>query len=186
MIPHTQKFSVTLSEDYGISIEKTLPFFSGPFQDCLVGSKDLREAIAPHLKEWGWEKGVDALLECCFQLEHKIDNDIMMYIADLRKKGVKCFVVTNNEKYRFQYMLEKMGFKDAFDKTYASGCVGSRKPDQKFFASIYSELDGIQKEEILFFDDAAENVQGAKDFGINAELYTTFEDFIEKIKKYNL
>ncbi len=184
LIPHTMRFSLALAQEYNISIEKTLPFFSGPFQECLVGGKDLKEAIAPYLGGWGWDKGVDNFLDYWFQSEHKIDEDLVKYIQELRDDGIQCFLATNNEKYRFQYMLKKMGFLDSFDKTYASAHLGSKKPEQEFFAKIYNELDNVQKNEIIFLDDSIENIQGAKDFGINAELYTTFEDFKEKMKGY--
>ena len=49
---------------------------------------------------------------------------------------------------------------------------------------IFQDLENIKKEEILFWDDKAENVQGAKDFGINAELFTSFLDFKGKMKRY--
>ena len=102
----------------------------------------------------------------------------------MREKKVVCLLATNNEKYRFAYMLDKMGFDKIFDKAYCSALLLCKKPDQQFFSKIYNDLENINKEEVLFFDDKAENVQAAKDFGINAELYTTFEDFKEKMKQY--
>ena len=115
LIPTKQKFSKTLAEKHGIPTEKTLPFFEGPFQDCLIGKKDLRETVAPYLNEWGWGKGVDALLDYWFKLESDSDKDLINYIQKLRQKGVLCFLATNNEKYRFQYMFDKLGFAKSFD-----------------------------------------------------------------------
>lgn len=179
-----RKFSITLAEKHDISLEKTLPFFTGPFQDCLVGNKDLKETVAPYLKEWGWTKGVDALLDYWFQLERDTDEELISYIQELRHKGILCFLATNNEKYRFQYMLDKMGLANVFDRTYASAHLGHAKPSQDFFLKIFDELNNISKNEILFVDDSTENIEGAKDFGINAEIYTTFEDFKAKMKQY--
>jgi len=77
-----------------------------------------------------------------------------------------------------------MGFKNSFDKTYSSAHLGHKKPNQEFFLKIFEDLKNIQKEEILFWDDTAGHIQGAKDFGIQTELYTSFEDFKEKMKQY--
>src|SRR3989344_396946 len=184
LIHSKRKFSITLAEKHDISIEKTLPFFIGPFQECLVGNKDLKETVAPYLKEWGWSESVDALLDYWFELERETDIEVVKYVQELRGKGILCFLATNNEKYRFQYMLDKMGFSDSFDKTYSSAHLGSKKPEQKFFSKIFQELENIKKNEILFVDDSKENIEGAKDFGIHAELYTTLEYFKEKMQRY--
>jgi|SRR3989344_433995 len=180
LIPHKRRFSVTLAEKHGISIEKTLPFFSGPFQDCLVGGEDLKESIAPHLNDWGWDKGVDALLDYWFQLEHNVDNELVDYIQELRAEGIKCFLATNNEKYRFQYILDKMGFQNMFDASYASAHLGHKKPNQEFFSKIFNELKNVDKKEVLFVDDSKENIEGAENFGIHTIFYTSFQDFKQK------
>jgi putative hydrolase of the HAD superfamily len=184
MINGNRKFSVQLEEKYGISTESTLPFFDGPFQNCLVGKADLKETITPYLSAWGWDRGVDEFLDYWFKSEHSINEELFEYIKSLKQKGIKCFLATNNEKYRFQYILDKMGFANIFDKTYASAHLGHKKPNQEFFSKIFEELDNIKKEEILFIDDSPENVKGAKDFGIHAELYTTFVSSKEKIVQY--
>lgn len=178
-----ERFSLRLAKEYGISLEQTAPFFTGPFNDCLVGNADLKEAIAPYLKEWRWEKSVDAFLEYWFSSEHSLDDELIAYIQKLRGQGIKCFVATNQEKHRAQYMLEKMGFADSFDKLYASAHLGHKKPSIVFYDKLLTELGHVKKDEVLFWDDAQENIDGAKEFGIHAELYTTFENFKEKMSK---
>lgn len=173
---HGDRFSNILDKEYGISVEKTLPFFTGPFQDCLVGKADLKESIEPYLKGWDWDKGVDAFLDLWFTTEHTINEDLIKYIQELRTQGILCFVATNNEKYRFSHMLENMGFKDIFDKTYASSHLGEKKPDKIFFQKIFDDLDGVKKDEILFLDDDIENVKSGHDFGIISKIYTSVED----------
>lgn len=185
VIVNGERFSVALARDYGISIEKTLPFFNGPFQECVVGNADLKEMISPYLDTWDWNKGVEAFLEYWFTAEHKLNEELINYIQVLRSKGVLCFLATNNEKYRFEYMLEHMGFSNCFDKTYASSHLGAKKPDHDFFVKILHELDGIKKEEIFFVDDDIDNIESAKEFGIHAEIYTTFENFKKKLYECN-
>ncbi len=186
LVKSERKFSHMLESEHGISKETTRAFFEGPFQECLTGEKDLKEAIVSYLPEWGWKDGADKLLAYWFELERNIDEEIVRYISELRKQGVICMLATNNEKYRFQYMLENMGLAEVFDKTYSSAHLGHKKPNQEFFSKIFQELENVEKDEIIFFDDAPENIQGAKDFGIHAELYTSFDDFKTKMKSYNL
>ncbi len=186
LIPHTRKFSVLLSEDFGIPLEKTAEFFKGPFQDCLVGKADLRDTVSRYLASWGWNKGVDEFLDIWFQAQHDMDVELVTYVQELRKKGVLCALATDNEKYRFQYILDKTGFAHSFDKTYSSAHLGSKKSNQEFFERLVKDLGNIPKEEILFWDDSRGNVEVAKKFGINAELYVSLDDFKEKMKQYGI
>jgi putative hydrolase of the HAD superfamily len=171
LIYNKRKFSVLLAEKYGITLEMTLPFFTGPFQDCLVGKADLKEIISPYLVTWGWNKGVGAFLDLWFQAEHNINEELIEYIKEFRKKGILCILGTNNEKYRFEYMMNEMGLASVFDKTYASAHLGHKKPNKEFFEEIIKDLGDIKKEEILLWDDDPKNIKGAKEFGINTELY---------------
>jgi|SRR3989344_4491776 len=184
LVHNKRKFSITLAEKHGIPLETTLPFFTGQFQECLIGNLDLKEIIPPYLEKWGWDKGVDVLLDYWFSLESKTDQKLIEYIQELRQKGITCFLATNNEKHRFQYMMDKMGLQKVFDKTYASAHLGHKKPNKEFFEKIYRELDNIRKDEILFVDDSSENIEGAKDFGIHTIFYKSFSGFKEKIHKY--
>ena len=171
--------SVVLDRDYGIKKAVTSEFFDGVFLECVVGKKDLKEEIGPFLKEWGWKGSVDEFLHFWHRAEHIINEDLIEYIQKLRKKGIICCLATNQTKYRFAYMLEEMGFQHAFDRVYASGLIGHRKPYPQFYQHIIDDLNVNNKKEVLLWDDAEENIEGAKRFGIRAELYTTFADFKE-------
>ena len=180
-----ERFSEALEREYGISTKKTLPFFNGPFKDCLVGKADLKEALSPYLDEWGWDKGVDALINYWFQREHNIDKKLVQYVQQLRSKGILCFLATDNEKHRFAYILEEIGFAKSFDRTFASSHLGHKKTSQDFFLKIYQQLKKVNKKEILFVDDDMENIKCAKDFGIHAEFYTTLSNFKKKFLLLN-
>lgn len=181
---NSEMFSKKLADDYGITTEQTAPFYTGIFKQCLVGKADLREVIVPYLEMWGWQKSVDEFLLEWFSYEHIVDEELLGEIKKYREQGLQCFVATNQEKYRAEYMLEKMGFKEHFDRLFASADVGFKKPNLEFYNKMFGELVGIKKEEILFWDDRQENVDAGKEVGINAELYTTFKDFKEKMKDY--
>lgn len=177
---NSERFSVQLVRDYGISTEKTLPFFNGIFQDCITGTADLKEVIGPFLTEWGWERSVDEFLDYWFKSEHQIDQPLIEYIQTIRKAGIKCYIATNQEKHRVAYMLDRMGFKISFDKVFASAHLGYKKPSRDFYQQLMHKLPSIQKSEVLFWDDTDENVDAARQFGISAELYTNLREFQNK------
>jgi putative hydrolase of the HAD superfamily len=179
-----ESFSTQLEKDYGISSQQTTPFFSSEFPSCLIGEADLKQKLEPYLKQWGWQKSAEELLQYWFEVEHSLDEELIAYIQNLRARGIKCIVATNQEKYRAEYMLDKMGFKNSFDDLYASAHLGSKKPDEEFFERILKKIGNPKKNEVLFWDDATSNIKAAKSVGINAELYTSFEDFKGKMNRY--
>jgi putative hydrolase of the HAD superfamily len=183
---HGEMFSLEVQRKYGVPQEKMREFYRGVFLESLGGKADLKEIIEPYLKEWGWPKAVDDYLNEWFAYEHVLDQEITDYIQKLRKLGMKCYVATNQEKYRAQYMLDKMGFKDSFDKLYASAHLGVQKPDIQFFQKVLDDIKA-NKDEVLFWDDSEENVVAAKKFGINSEYFDTFENFKRIMKdKYEI
>lgn len=181
VLVHAEMFSLNVVREYGIPQEKMKEFYKGIFQGTLVGKGDLKEVIEPYLKEWGWPKTVDDYLNEWFEYEHILDEEIIAYVQKLRAKGISCYVATNQEKYRAQYMLEKMGFGESFDKLFASAHLGIGKPDIEFFEKVIKEI-GAKKEEVLFWDDTPENVEGAKKAGINGEFYESFGKFKDIMK----
>ena len=186
MLLRQERPSTFLPRDYGISIENLNSFFDGPFQECLVGKADLKEEILPYLNTWGWDKGVEAFLNLWFTRELHVNKELIEYIRYLKRKKIQCFLATNQEKYRFQYFLNQLGFADIFNKTYSSNNLGYKKSSHEFLSKIFTDFKNIKKEEILFWDDRSENIKSAKDFGINAELFTSVKDFKEKMLQYDL
>jgi putative hydrolase of the HAD superfamily len=179
-----EMFSVHLERDYGISTATTKKFFEGPFKKCLIGESDIKEILPPYLKEWGWNGDVEGFLMYWFRSEHDIDSQLIKTVSELRSKGIKCYIATNQEKYRTEYLLKKMGFEKEFDGIFSSSHIGHKKPSSEFFTKMLEELGNTKPQEILFWDDKEENILAAKEFGLKAEKYNSFEEFSKKIKGY--
>ncbi len=175
-------WSKHLARDYNVPYDKIEPFFLHEFKDCLEGKVDLKEAIAPYIPKWGWKGSVDELLDYWFKSEHVLDEPLVEYVQGLRSRGIKCYVATNQEKYRAQYMLEKMGFAESFDGVFASCNLGHQKPSKEFFAAVHDKLHDYKLSELLFWDDSEKFVEAARQVGLNAEVYTGFDEFKKKMK----
>ena len=59
---------------------------------------------------------------------------------------------------------------DIFDEQFYSWELGVAKPDPGYFRAIVERVDG-RPERMLFIDDNAENVEGAREVGLPAELF---------------
>jgi len=157
-----------------------LPFFEGDFQKCVVGQSDLIEEIKPWLTKWKWKGTAEEFLQAWFKAEHRIDERVVDAIKDLKKSGIRCSLATKQEKYRMQYMKKQMGFDDIF----ASADIGYKKPEKEYYEFILDEMNNkhnIYPQEIMFFDDAQENVDVAKKLGIDANFYKNFEQFQQTV-----
>jgi putative hydrolase of the HAD superfamily len=170
-------FSQRFSKEFKVPREKLLPFFENEFQLCLIGKADLKDELKKYLDQWGWEKSIDDLLSYWFINESNLDEKIIKSVNNLRKQGIKCYLDTNNEKYRVQYLIEDLGLKDLFDGVFSSCRLGYKKPQPEFWSAIYNQLGRPNKKEVLVWDDNKENIASAENFGFYAEFYANFEAY---------
>ncbi len=184
---HSELFSIQYQKKFNVSNDEMLPFFTGEFQDCLVGKANLIELVKPWLSKWKWEGSVEEFLEFWFQAEHNVDEDVVKTIKELKKKGIKCYLATNQERYRTEYMKDKMGFNELFDEVFSSAYIGHKKPHREFFEFILKEID-LPADEIMFFDDEQGHIDAAKELGIDAHVYediNKLRSIVEKKTEYN-
>ena len=191
IIRHEKYFSIRLAEQQGVVLEgeneKQKAFFSGEFLECETGKSDLKEELKKDLGLWNWTGTVEGLMDFWFSGEATVENEIKDFILNLRQKGYKCFVTTNNEKYRSEYLWNTAGLKNIFDGFFSSSTVGYFKEDQEFWTEVYKNFLEVEKREILVWDDDAPNVESAKKFGFNADFYKNFEEFKTVMKeKYKI
>lgn len=179
----SKRFSEQLEKDYGISWERMKPFFEGPYHACKTGKADLKEELGKVIGDWGWKGSVEELVKLWFTSGSEADSRMIELIHALRQRGVRCYLTTNNEKYRANFLRDEMKFDELFDGMFSSAEVGYLKSDAKFFEHVYQELAAIDpalpREEILFTDDRQENISTAKTFGFQTYLYHGFEAFEE-------
>jgi len=184
VVIRTEFFSVQYGKKFGLPPEKMLAFFNGIFQNCLIGKADLKKVIKPYLRQWKWDKNVDDFLLYWFKAEDKPDKRVINLVKELRKNAIHCYLATNQEKYRTEYIRNQMGFGKIFNGIFSSAEIGSKKPQQIFYEHIFQELKkhGFTKDQIMLIDDRSSHVDGAKKAGIDACLYTEFKQLQNLVK----
>ncbi|HEY4500165.1 MAG TPA: HAD family hydrolase, partial [Candidatus Paceibacterota bacterium] len=141
-----------------------------------IGKSDLKAEIGKYLVSWNWNKPVEDLLEYWFTSESKVDDRILDHIRSLREKGVKCYLHTNNEKYRTEFLLNELDFNKVFDGAFSSSYLGYLKPQKEFWEHI-AETIKISSADALVWDDDKENVESAAEYGFLARQYADFENY---------
>lgn len=176
IIKRREYFSQFLAREYKIPSELVMEFFKNEFKLCSLGKADLKEEIVKYFEKWGWEKSVDDLLRIWFENEKEIDLEVISAVEKLRRKEIKCYLATNQEKYRLNYLWENLKLKNFFDGVFDSCELGYSKSEKEFYQSVLGKLGDIKPEEIVFWDSDEKIVAAANEFGISGRLYTSLVD----------
>lgn len=149
-------------------------FFKNDWADFVTGKKDLKEHIQDNPQFWQWTDDASNLLDHWFKVEDVRNTELLDFIDELRKNGVFCYLATDQEKYRTEYMKSAM-FKDRFDGYFVSCELGVTKNDPKFFELVLSKLslahEGLEPNDVVFYDDSQSKVDSARSLGIDGQLY---------------
>lgn len=73
-----------------------------------------------------------------------------------------------------------MYFENLFDGIFCSAEMGLKKPEKAYYQSIINTL-GVDPSEIIYYDDALENIESARSLGIRAVHYRSIDDFSHNI-----
>lgn len=169
-------FSLRISEEYKVPYELMTPFYTGELKTCQIGKADMKEELAKYLPRWNWDKSTDDFLSYWFITDVIPDEAVLLTVDALRAKGIKCYVASEQEKYRSEYIWNNAGLKDRMDGSFFTHDVGALKSTPGYFREILATL-GKQPEEVMFWDDDQKNVDVAKSVGIDAHFYSDFEGF---------
>jgi 2-haloacid dehalogenase len=102
-------------------------------------------------------------------------------LGELRRRGVRCYALTNMEAETYPRRLEHYGFLRWFDGTVVSSAEGIIKPDPEIFERLMTRF-GLAPETTLFVDDSARNVQAAAALGIQAERFSSPEELRRRLE----
>jgi len=165
------KLSKRIEKDFGVPVGE---FFSGLSQIMdkvrQPGAGNSFQYWEPVLGKWGVELSEQEFWDYWFGAETVSDK--MVDIAkELKSKGVKVFVLSNNFKERAEYYGHYGWMNSVVDKAYFSWHSGFIKPDPRAWLHVLSENE-LQPEECIYFDDQEKNVKSAESVGIKSFVFT--------------
>lgn len=103
-------------------------------------------------------------------------------VAALKKKGYKIYILSNYSDELFHMHTKGALFLDLLDGGIVSYQVHALKPEPEIY-QILLERYGLKADECLFFDDRADNVDGARALGIQAVQVTSRAMLNETLQK---
>lgn len=133
----------------------------------LAGQGDYLPLLAARLIEYEVSVPAEEIYRAVW---HRIEPDIesLELVRALRATGYGVHLGTNQERHRAAHMRTALGYDALFDASCYSCDLGVTKPDVGFFAAAARRI-GAAPSSILFIDDNARNVEGARAAGLAAE-----------------
>jgi len=175
-------FTVMYTRERGFDARPFSEFFRTEWADFVTGKRDLKIHIRDNPSLWRWDGTPDELIAYWCRSEDIRNEEMIELVKEIGAAGTPCYLATEQEKYRGEYMKNVM-FKSLFDDYFVTADIGFKKSDSRFFEVIIERLSNsyetIRPEDILFFDDSQSKVEAARRARIDARLYTNPDDVIE-------
>jgi putative hydrolase of the HAD superfamily len=163
----------SLQADWGFDHdEMARDFFRRDFLEVLRGRLDLYVALHGWLETKGMADRLEEFVAYWFAKDAVIDRGVLaMADAWRQRTGGRCFAASNQEHHRIAYLRDEAGLGPHFDEIIYSAGLGVCKPDRVFFTNAQARMGVTAAQSILFVDDVAANVDGARACGWRAMLY---------------
>jgi glucose-1-phosphatase len=152
------------SKEFIAALKEVMPQVRKP------GAQDSFELWQPYLNKWGVDLDEKEFLNYWFSGEHLV-QELLDYTKELREKGTKVFILSNNFRERTTYYREHFSeIFDSVDAAYFSWETGFIKPDEQAYKKILED-NNLNPEHCAYFDDSDTNVRVANSIGIKAFKY---------------
>src|SRR4051812_12865575 len=163
----------TLKADMAIDYEELeRDFFRRDFLEVLRGRLDLYVALQEYLEPRSLADQMEEFVAYWFEKDCVIDRAVLAQADAWRQRtGGRVFAGSNQEHHRVAYLRDQAGLGAHFDEIIYSAALGVCKPERVFFTNAQARMGVSVAQSILFVDDKAENVDGARMAGWRAMLY---------------
>ena len=93
--------------------------------------------------------------------------------------------LSNTNTLDVQRFRDELRLQDAFDRCFFSNEIGLRKPDADCYRCVVEGL-GVRADEIVFFDDSLECVDGARAVGLHAQQVVGLDELRAALRHVNV
>lgn len=162
--------------------ERILEEYNIPIEESLATLKESMKVVrldsSARVFDF-WKKLFDAhrievteseFLDFWFKGE-KLSKVVLDYVKGLQNSGVRVFIFSNNFRERTEYY--RANFPEIFnsvERAFFSWETGYVKSDVRAYEFLLKEI-GCLPQEVVYFDDSAENIELAKSIGIDGHIY---------------
>lgn len=136
--------------------------------EVLESATGFIERLEAKLTKWNRLDFVSETLNVLHAIE--VHPDVLQTVQAIRRSGIRCHIGSNQQALRAKHMSEALNYRSLFDSEFYSCFMGTAKPQIGFFEKVVAQL-GCDAGAVLFLDDRSENVEAAKQAGLNATVF---------------
>lgn len=135
---------------------------------ALAGDVRWVEVLPVLLEEWGISEAYGEAMAVWLSIEPVVESREL--VQKVRASGVRCYLATNQDEHRGRHMQQHLGYDELMDGAFYSYLLRAAKPEPAYFRAVLDRLE-LAAEAVLFVDDSADNVEGARSVGLRAETW---------------
>jgi putative hydrolase of the HAD superfamily len=144
-----------------------------PYDAGMVEPADYwRRVLGPAFQE----SSLPELVRREIELWNQYDARVLAWAGQLRAAGYRTAILSNLPRPLGEELRATPGFLDHFDHHTFSYELRKVKPQPEIYLNAIRGV-GVEPSEALFLDDKTENVEGARAVGLQAVLYSAWENF---------
>lgn len=163
------------SNAFGVSVERYVTAFDICINDFQTGAVTEQQFWMNMTKRLNVPMPkTNSLWTEAFIAAYRPRQEMFSLASRLRKAGCKTAILSNTEMPVVE-IINKQRY-DAFDITVLSCLEGTAKPGRKIYDLALNRL-GVSARQALFIDDKPENIEGAKQAGLQTILFKSVNQF---------
>lgn len=175
--------------DYGLSAEEAervgTELFDNPerlWSEFDLGEIPDEELIARYSKKYPKDKEAIAWFIRHGEYMHVARPAVWKMVKKLKQEGYGIYLLSNYSEGLFKKHTEYADFMQDIDGMVVSYMVNKAKPDRAIYQALCDKYN-LKPEECLFFDDRAENVEGAVKFGMDSIQVVSQKQLLTELEK---
>ena len=146
--------------------------------------QDTSQASAPLVQQFPkYQEAIEAFYGRFLEMIEGTYEKNVKLAMDLKQKGYPIYVLSNFPGDQYDKYEKHNSFLQIFDDKIISGHVGLAKPDIKIYQLAIDKFH-LVPERSLFIDDKIENIEGAKQLGIQTIHLQNPDELPELIKPF--
>ena len=120
------------------------------------------------------EGTIDKMAALDMSIWKKVNPETVALMEEIKRAGLRLGILSNMPHEFLAWARETVPVVSLVDTGLYSCEANLAKPDEAIYRKLIS-LMGVENSELVFFDDVAENVEGARALGIEAFLWKDVE-----------
>ncbi len=168
-------------------VEADFDLLSGSIYSAAFIEQDYVEVAKGLLNKQQWINKTADILGCYEAAKlvlsevGEVDNNMVALLEDVKQAGFTTALLTNSTD-TIDQELKDFGLSESFDYLFTTHKIGFAKPEPEVFKHVCTETQH-SPDEIFFTDDLQVNIDGARAFGLTAELFTSPENLRATLEK---